>query len=1205
MRDKRIWQLNKADHQSIDSLSKEWGISRAMTGLLVNRGITTPEHMKVFLYGGPCDLQDPTEIPGVKKGAARICDAVKNGEKILLYGDYDADGITGTTLLTSVLRRLGADVSYYIPNRIEEGYGLNNLALEMAQKQGVKLVVSIDCGISSCEEARYAAQLGLELIITDHHQIPLQLPEAYAVINPKLASPQAPWWDLAGVGVAYKMAQAVAALCGAREMCEEYLDLVALGTIADIVPLFGENRILVKAGLGLLAEGKRPGIKALFEVSGLWGREISTDQVGFALAPRLNACGRLSQADMGVELLLTDDEVKAQEMAGILDKENKNRQALEMGILNEALGLVEKTVDLSQDKGMVLAAEQWHPGVIGIVASRLTERFHRPTVVISLENGVGKGSARSIPGFNLYAALDHLREYLLSFGGHEMAAGLSLQEKMIPSFREAFKEFTNRALKQRDLIPVLHVDAELTWQELGEDLAKDIKLLSPFGCQNPSPLFVLRGKKLTGCREVGAKGAHLKCKVMNDYHCLDGIAFQLGVLKDAAASWERCDVVFTPEMNTWNGRSMLQLNIKDMKSFYEPDDPYAALSFMDRLYLEGNIWLEDDYYRDIINRQEFFTKAVGVTFENRQELIGSINDGDKIELRREPFNSHDPFAVGIFKDGSCLGYLNARLARYLSPGIDRGLVYDACITQVTGRGKDTLGLNLCLRRLDNNIDRQELEKTREKLGQMSPEMLWEEIRAAILGEYHFHPKQEEALESLKNGDNSLVIFTTGRGKSAVFQAMAAYVALFDKKVTVIVYPLRSLVNDQYHRLREKMSSLGLCAEAINGSMSPGGKKEFFNKLYQGSLDVILTTPEFLEYHLEKFSRYQEIGFFVVDEAHHLARAKRRGYKQLPTSWKKLGQPLALSVTATADQGASQKIVDGLHCRRVIIENHVRENLQLVDRRNERDKITYLVKLISSGERAVIYVNSRKQAYQLAADLRLFYPPGREKIGYYHGGLNGEDRVILENMFRQGSLQVMVTTSAFGEGIDIPDIQHVVLYHLCFSRAEFNQLSGRAGRDRRDAYIHMIFGERDRRLNEFILESAAPSREVLGKLYLYLREQALYMDPLNITNHQIQEAMQQAGFKSFREQTVSACLAIFEELGLLRREIEENKRYLYLAPRPPEKLDLTDSVRYLEGLEEWEEFQEFADYVLTEEAASILSAVNKPIYPTGPLRLFLK
>lgn len=1203
MRGKAIWQIGTKDHTTVD-LGKELGISNVLAKILSSRGIRDIPTAKAFLYAQADNLDNPFNIPNMRRGAERIFTAINNKEKILVYGDYDVDGITATALLYSIVRRLGGNAGYYVPERLEEGYGLNRQAIANAKQQGTNVVITVDCGISAVEETKYAAELGLDLIITDHHQPPAVLPQAYAIINPKLASPSVPWFNLAGVGVAYKFALALAELFNSKAYCKEYLDLVALGTVADIVPLQDENRILVKEGLHLLKETLRPGIRALLDTSGIKGNEISSEQIGYILAPRLNASGRLGKADRAVEMLISADYETAKDTALILEQENKTRQEIEAGILEQALQMIEEQADLTKDKVIVLASQDWHPGVIGIVASRITDRYYRPTIIISVGQGIGKGSGRSIPGFNLYEALKQNREILQNYGGHEMAAGLMIEETQIQALRKALNLYAKENLLEKDLVPVLQADCEIAWNELSADLVEEIALMSPFGYHNPCPLLVLRGKRIANCKGVGANGNHLKMRVLDESGWLDGIAFNKGLHQEAINTCDRCDLAIVPEINRYKGQAKLQLVVKDLKPSCELDDPFQPVSFLDRLYQEGEIWLEDDYYRDIPNKEEFFTKVVGVTFSGRQEIIARIQDGDSAEIVREPENEYDFYAVAVYWQNNQIGYLNTRLARVIAPVIDTGAKYGAYVTQVTGKAHESLGVNLCIQKKGQEPDPKTQENLRAVLRELSVPEIEELIRAAVLGEYDYHQKQKEALESLKKGHNSLVIFATGRGKSAVFQSMGAYLALCNEKVTIIVYPLRSLVNDQLQRLRQSMASLGLNVEAINGSMNIEEKKEFFLRLIQRKIDIVLTTPEFLAFHSEKFqSISSRIGLFVVDEAHHLARAKRRGYRQLKRCWENLGRPLALAVTATADDEAAQKIADSLACEQLIIEEHVRGNLQVIDKRGETDKLAYLIKLISGGERIVVYVNSRKQAFQLASDLRLYYPPVRDEIAFYHGGLHSQYRKTLEEMFRSRALRVIVTTSAFGEGIDIPDIKHVVLYHLSFSRTEFNQLAGRAGRNNQEAYIHILFGEKDKSLNELILEGAAPTREVLGKVYLFLRDHFKNTDPLAITNAEIREAMQNEGIKNFREQTASACLSILEEMGLILREVEGSRRLIHFVPPPPGKLDLTDSVRYLEGLDELDEFEEFSADVLYEKPDDILMKINTPIYPRRTLRLY--
>ena len=1208
MSEEQIWQVKKLDNKKIEAIAEKLKVSTVMATILVNRKFESTEEVKAFLYQNPRDLRDPCEIPALKKAAERIYLAIQKGENILVYGDYDVDGVTATVLLMELLSGLGGKVNYYIPNRIEEGYGLNIQAIEKAKKEGTNLIITVDCGIASLEEVAYAVELGIDIVITDHHEPQANLPNAVAVVDPKIAvinkesDKNLPWLGLAGVGVAFKVGQAVARLMNKEESCYDYLDLVALGTIADIVPMRGENRILVKEGLKHINSSTcRVGLKSLIECAGLKLENISVGNVGFVIAPRLNACGRLGKADMAVKLLLSNNVDQALEISTELEDENKTRRDIEGQIYKEAMEQLENEGGI-KDKGIiVLFSKNWHTGVLGIVASRITEKYYRPSILINIENGIGKGSGRSIHGFNLYKALEKVKDNLLRFGGHEMAAGLTLKEDEIVYVRDTLQEYAKTVLDKKILTPVLNIDAEVSMEDINEGLINEIELLSPFGNENPTPVLVVRASKLEGVRGVGQTSSHLKLKVVGDNRCIDGIGYRMGNLLDEILEFKSCDVAFIPEMNNYKGNSCVQMKVESIKSHYEPDDPLAPLSFTDELFRDGEIWLEDDCYRDIINREQFYTKVVGVTFENRQEVIKNINTGEALALRREPNNPFDNRAIGVYYKNSSIGYLKVSLANNLFSIMDKGTRYQAYVTQVTGQNRDTLGVNICVQRIDDWEKQESDLEIKERLEHCSCEEIQEKTRKVILGNSNYHEKQKEAIGFLKEGHNTLIVFGTGRGKTAVFQAMAAILALNEKKITLLVYPLRSLVNDQYHRLQGKMSLLGVRISAINGSVSIPERREFFKNYYQGKVDMVLTTPEFLAFHIEEFQTMAEkIGLFVVDEAHHLAKSKRRGYKLLGRCWQQLGKPLSLAATATADDDVAQSIIKNLCSTRLVVEKHVRDNLILVDSRGEKDKLQYLLKLLDSGERIVIYVNSRKQAYQLASDLRFYYPAGKNEIAFYHGGLNSDYRVLLENMYRDGTLRVMVTTSAFGEGIDIPDIKHVVLYHLCFSFTEFNQLSGRAGRNNEEAKIHLLFNEKDKKINELILEGVAPNREILGKIYLFLREQASKCTPIQITNREIMEAMLKKGANNFKEQTAAACLGILEEIGLLLREVEGSKRYIHLVPPPPGKLDLTDSIRYLEGYDELEDFKSFASYALNEGKDSIIAGINTPIYPAKPV-----
>ncbi|AQS58359.1 single-stranded-DNA-specific exonuclease RecJ [Desulforamulus ferrireducens] len=566
----KVWRVKAPNPALQQILSWEVGISKVLAQLLINRGIYTVDQAKAFLGSELDRMFSPWLMKDMDKAVERVLAAKAKGEQILVYGDYDVDGITGTSVLVLALRQLGCRVNYFIPLRLEEGYGLNKDALERAVEQGVSLIVTVDCGISGAEEVAAAKALGLDVLITDHHEPPTELPQAVAVVNPKRRDCSYPFKELAGVGVALKLIQALYQRAGlAQSHWEEYLDLVCLGTVADIVPLQGENRILVKHGLNKIINTKRPGLQALIKVSGIKSENIGTRELGFGLAPRLNAAGRMGDASLGVELLLTSDPTVAEQLAEQLNKGNQERQQVEAGVLTEALAMVEADPQLANSKVLVLASENWHPGVIGIVASRLVDRFYRPVFMISLEEGKGKGSARSIPGFNLYQAMVSCQDYFDQFGGHAMAAGFSIPENKIADFRQALNQLAEEILTEEHLTPNLDLDALISLNELSIDTVQELDQLSPYGHANPGPILGCCEATVLNCREVGKNGGHLKMRVREEQVVLDGIGFNLASYSEMLATQDTVDLAFIPSINVWNGRSSVQLEVKEFKEVGE------------------------------------------------------------------------------------------------------------------------------------------------------------------------------------------------------------------------------------------------------------------------------------------------------------------------------------------------------------------------------------------------------------------------------------------------------------------------------------------------------------------------------------------------------------------------------------------------------------------------------------------------------------
>jgi single-stranded-DNA-specific exonuclease len=574
------WRIYPHDPDRIAALQRAAGIPAVLAQLLICRGTTDVALAQAFLDARLSALRDPQELPGCQQAARRIHAAIAAGERIVVYGDYDVDGVTGTATVWRCLKLLGADVGYYIPHRIDEGYGLNAEAIRLLAAEKARLLVTVDCGISSLAEAALARELGLDLVITDHHQPGPRVPQAAAVVHPRLPGSSYPFGELSGSGVALKLAWAVCQeASGARKVGPEMKDfllqavgLAALGTVADVVPLVDENRVLVRHGLLSLAERPTLGAAALLQVSGLQGKkQLSSEDVAFALAPRLNAAGRLGQPQLAVELLVTDRPERAAELARYLDQLNATRQTLERSILLAAGKQAKEQFHPADDPALVLADRGWHPGVIGIVAGRLAEKHHRPVVLISWDQlGLkpGIGSARSVPGFNLHAALAACGDYLLSYGGHAAAAGLKIEEDKLEGFRAAFCEVAAAEIGPQQRVAELRIDAEAPFSAFTFQTVRQIERLAPFGHGNARPLLCATGVTLAEPpKTIGSGGHHLAMRLSQHGVTLRAVAFGAGERSDELAAVGRpMDVAFRPVINDFHGRNNVELHLVDWKA---------------------------------------------------------------------------------------------------------------------------------------------------------------------------------------------------------------------------------------------------------------------------------------------------------------------------------------------------------------------------------------------------------------------------------------------------------------------------------------------------------------------------------------------------------------------------------------------------------------------------------------------------------------
>lgn len=559
---RKIWRIKEPLPDIQEMISSSLKISGVTAQLLINRGIRDIKTASEFISCSLSSCHDPFLLKDMDRAVFRIKDAVSKHDRILVYGDYDVDGMTAVTILYSALKDLGADVQNYIPNRLEEGYGLNMVAIKKAHKNGISLIVTVDCGISSSKEIEYAQSLGIDTVVTDHHEVlKSNIPPAYAVINPLQEGCGYPFKHLAGVGLAYKLVKALYE--GTSLFAEDFLDLVSLGTVADIVPLVGENRILTKHGLNELNRRTRPGLKALIEASGLSGKDISSGHIGFILGPRINAMGRVGSPYKALELLLSKDESEAMSLAKVLNTENRNRQKIEANIFEEALSKVEREVNFKHHRVIVLDSENWHPGVIGIVASKIADRFYRPAILISLDGKLGKGSGRSIEHFHLFEYLLKCKDSLVSFGGHESACGITIEKDKIDDFRERINEEASKAVSEDIFSPKLDIDMDIPLNMLSEDVIGQIEKLSPFGEENPRPVLASRRLFVKDePRHIGKSG--FKMWVTDNQITCEAVSFSKNGL-EIPRGGSGIDLAYTPSMNNWQGLQSIQLELRDIQ----------------------------------------------------------------------------------------------------------------------------------------------------------------------------------------------------------------------------------------------------------------------------------------------------------------------------------------------------------------------------------------------------------------------------------------------------------------------------------------------------------------------------------------------------------------------------------------------------------------------------------------------------------------
>lgn len=664
------WNLKYKGAIEEYDLSEKMKISPEIGKILENRGINNKDDAEIFINPSLEYLRDPFLMKDVKKAVKRIEHAIKNNQNIWIYGDYDVDGVSSTSILCIYFNSIRYPVKYYIPNRLEEGYGINEDAIRLLKEQGCDLMISVDCGITSIKEVDIANELGIDVIITDHHEVQEQIPNAYAVINPKQEDCNYPFDMLCGCGVAFKLIQALTPKAEFKNSMYDYLEIVTLATICDIVPLVDENRIIVKNGLRLMKEGRNLGLKELINVCGIDNDKIGSSHVGFSIGPRINASGRLGYSYLGVELFTTKSRQEAIEIANLLEEKNNERQMIEAKMYHEAEEIINNDDRYINDKVLVIANKGWQHGVIGIVASKLTEKYYKPTILLTIEDGEATGSARSIKGFSIFEALVKCSDLLCRFGGHEQAAGLSMDEENIEELRNRVNEIANYNLTDEDMIENISVEFELNEKSIDFNLIEELHSLEPFGMSNPNPRFIIRDMEIRGIFRLGKEKNHLKLKLEKDkiYEC---IGFNMAYLSENYNVGDKVDVLFQLDENNYMGNRKIQFLLKDIRLAYPKDTSKnincihlfenikpcienKTININKNLDIKGNKNINIfDYISDksliIINSINGFFRAISdvslteYEFDINYNIIDSINNKvqliffpyiDKIDLKR-------------------------------------------------------------------------------------------------------------------------------------------------------------------------------------------------------------------------------------------------------------------------------------------------------------------------------------------------------------------------------------------------------------------------------------------------------------------------------------------------------------------------------------------------------------------------------------------
>lgn len=1101
------FEMKPCDNRIVRKCMAELNLPHFIVSTCVARGYDSAE--KINKYLNPSiekDWGNPLDIPGMEEVASNLQNAILNKKRIVVFGDFDLDGISATTVLTRGLRALGANVTPFIPDRFKHGYGLSLEAFEELKPLNPDIIITVDCGIANKKEVAEIVAKGVEVIVTDHHESGDLVPEGVVICDPKHKGSEEDS-TLAGVGVALKVIQAVGSRFGFPHLWRSYTDFATLGTIADMMPLRSQNRALINDGVEKIKTQCRPCLRALFESSGVNPSETNAHYVSFSCVPRLNASGRLGKANVSLNLLLSDTIEESLEHAKELDTLNTKRRNIETEL--SKLALEKASSKWKGQRCLCLSGENWHEGVKGIVAARVVDKYQVPSIIFTIDGDEARGSGRSVGDIDLFSVVNEQSDILTRYGGHKGAVGITLPSKNL----EAFEQRMNESLKQFDeakFKKTIKIDTVVSLDELTLENVKMLEKCGPFGQENEKPLLLAKNVTEFDGRPVGVSGSHYLCKLSNGQSKISCIEFNCKNIKELQDSNAVVNAIFSVETETWHGTTSVKAKAESLLPLTE----CPALS--------------------------------------------SLCSDASVE-----------FIEGLFQYKK----------------------FNAC------------------NQIENSSDVEDEKSTRdyyENLARTNPTKAFAEIVKELIGEHDLHSAQTKLINHLKEGESTLGIMATGRGKSLVFQTHAAMIALLKNKQSIFVYPLRALIGDQENNLESKLNKFGINISTLNGETPLNKRNEIYKKVKSKDIDIILTTPEYLELHANELKAAGDFGFLVIDEAHHAAEIpqSRDSYASIHKTKELLGNPTTIALTATAPKEIQERLMQALTLKHKVIDDASRANLRINDQRNIAHRDDYLAHLLAQGKKTVVYVGTREQSIAVARRQRARVPQLAPYIGFYNAGLSRIERKRIEALFRNDDIQVLVATSAFGEGIDIPNIRNVVLYHMPTNEVEFNQMAGRAGRDGEESWIHLMYGKRDASINESILNELAPDRNFMAVIYKRILQaiKASKSGTFELDSEQFSKTISSVSIQgkiyNSTPNIIENALKVFCELDFFDEEIKfygTRKIHFVKSGDLNKKSELTDSVKYCEGLAAQADFASYRDEALFASVADLTNRITHPIF----------